>query len=128
MPEAASTTRTFSSADHCVAAGAAADAAFGRGFCFDFFFDTSATVPASRSHRDKVGWVMPISRESALAETPPGPVIRSTIRARKPSVYSVISLVRSPLETRFSRGGNYPDAGGDAAELMATLAAETEEG
>jgi hypothetical protein len=51
---AAITTRTFSSADQGLAGRAPAGWADAIRLGFDFFFDTPATLPAARNHRDKV--------------------------------------------------------------------------
>src|ERR1019366_6885296 len=96
------TTRTFSSADQSEGRRPSGCDRF----AFAFFLDTSSTVAASRNHRDRVGCVMPTSCASALADSPFGPVILSTIRARKPSLYSVISQAYAPPGSRLAEAAS----------------------
>jgi hypothetical protein len=76
-------------------------------------FEGRSRVAASRNHRDRVGCVMPTSCASMLADSPFGPVILSTIRARKPSLYSVISQAYAPPRSRLAEAASILTQGGN---------------
>jgi hypothetical protein len=53
--------------------------------------------PASRSHRESVGWHTPTSLDKALALGPPGDANRRTIFALKAVEYTTIEVVLSTI-------------------------------